>query len=122
MLRKEIKEVLGQSLFFVGLSLLLPLLLKLILWSEKISFLELYLIPLQIGLLYLAMFLGNSLFLSDRRQKAVDYLLSLPYSKLRLLGIKTLPRIGALLCFYILFILAYRLVGRGSFFHERRGL
>ncbi|MDQ1351522.1 MAG: hypothetical protein QG657_1826, partial [Acidobacteriota bacterium] len=61
----------------------------------------------QIGVLIFVMFLGNSLFLWDRKQRAEDYLLSLPYTKLRLLGIKVLPRLTTAVFFYLVFLLLY---------------
>jgi hypothetical protein len=48
--------------------------------------------------------MGMSVFLLDKKQRAEDYVLSLPYSRLRLLGIKVLPRLTAVVIFYLIFL------------------
>jgi len=53
------------------------------------------------------MFMGVSLFSSDRGQRGMEYLLSLPFSRLQLAGLKTFPRTMAVLFFYIVFLILY---------------
>jgi len=53
------------------------------------------------------MFMGVSLFSSDRGQRGVEYLLSLPFSRLQLAGLKIFPRSMAVLFFYIVFLILY---------------
>jgi hypothetical protein len=108
MLRKEFSEVLKQSLFFVVLSVTIPFALGFALEDPLISYFEVFFTQYQYGLLIFAVFLGNSLFMWDRKQRATDYLLSLPYSRFRLLGIKVLPRLTAAILFYLVFLLLYR--------------
>lgn len=108
MLRKEFNEVLKQSLFFIVLSVTIPFGLEIILGGPSITYFELFFTQYHLGLLIFALFLGNSLFLWDRKQRAADYLLLLPYSRLRLLGIKVLPRLTAAVLFYLVFLLLYR--------------
>lgn len=111
MLRKEFREVLKQSLFFVVLSAAIPFGLGFAIDNPTISYFELLFTQYQFGMLIFVLFLGNSLFLWDRKQRAGDYLLSLPYSKPRLLGIKVLPRLTAAVLFYLVFLLLY---GKGG--------
>lgn len=105
MLRKEFEEVLKQSLFFVLVTIIIALLIKIAFQGRLGSFLETFSLLFQLGLLWFALFLGNALFLTDRRQGAIDYLFGLPYSRLQLLGIKVLPRIIVLVAFYVLYLL-----------------
>lgn len=107
MLRKEFSEVLKQSLFFILLAATIPFGLKIVWAYRSITYFELFFSLYQIGVLIFVMFLGNSLFLWDRKQRAEDYLLSLPYTKLRLLGIKVLPRLTTAVFFYLVFLLLY---------------
>lgn len=66
----------------------------------------------QSGMLFWALFMGVSLFSSERGQKGMEYLLSLPYSRLQLLGIKVLPRLLSILFFYLVFLALYYQGGR----------
>ena len=113
MLRKEFSEVLKQSLFFIVLAVTIPFGLKIVSAYRSITYFELFFSLYQIGVLIFVMFLGNSLFLWDRKQRAEDYLLSLPYTKLRLLGIKVLPRWTTAVFFYLVFLLLYLCSGEG---------
>jgi hypothetical protein len=108
MLRKECEEVLKQSLFFVLVTLIIALLIKMAFPGKLGTYLETFSLLFQPGLLLLALFMGNSLFLTDRKQGAVDYLFCLPYSRLQLLGIKVLPRAIALVVFYVVYLLLGR--------------
>jgi hypothetical protein len=108
MLRKECSEIFKQSLFFVVLSLSIPLFLKVALWNRSLPYFDIFFLLFQFGLLGVVLYMGNSLFLSDRKQRATDYLFSLPYSKLKLLGIKAVPRLGAVVIFYLVFLLLCR--------------
>jgi len=66
----------------------------------------------QSGMLFWALFMGVSLFSSERGQKGMEYLLSLPYSRLKLLAIKVLPRFLSILFFYLVFLILYYHGGR----------
>ncbi len=113
MLRKEFSEVLKQSLFFIVLSLTIPLGVKIGSTYRSISYFELFFTLYQLEVLIFILFLGNSLFLWDRKQRSEDYLLSLPYTKLRLLAIKVLPRLTTAVFFYLVFLLLYLGSGEG---------
>ncbi len=97
MLKKEIREVLIQILFF-----LLAVFLMTWIMTNFIEgpFFEIMFPMYQVGLLMWALLMGNFIFSLDREQRGMEYLLSLPYSRLQLLGIKILPRLGGLLIFY----------------------
>lgn len=105
MLRKELEEVLKQSLFFALVTIIIALLIEIAFQGRLGTFLETFSLLFQLGLFWFALFLGNALFLTDRRQGAIDYLFGLPYSRLQLLGIKVLPRIIVLVAFYVLYLL-----------------
>jgi hypothetical protein len=116
MSRKEWREVGRQSLYFVlaaaGMVLLAfsgDLLSDRPLSGEKIV------IILGLWLLMFSMFMGLSPFAMDSRQKGMEYLLSLPFSRRRLLLIKLLPRLAAVVLFYLTFVLLYFLIGHDAF-------
>jgi len=62
-----------------------------------------------------SMFLGLSPFAMDSKQKGMEYLLTLPVSRRRLLLIKLLPRLAAAVIFYLAFALLYSLIGNDAF-------
>jgi hypothetical protein len=62
-----------------------------------------------------SLFLGLSPFALDSKQKGIEYLLTLPYSRPRLLFIKLLPRLAAVVLFYGVFFLLYGLMGNDAF-------
>jgi hypothetical protein len=61
----------------------------------------------QFGLFFLALFMGASLFSGFRKQKEIESLLTLPYSRLQLIGLKMLPKLSAVLFFYIIYLILY---------------
>ncbi len=92
MLRKEIQGALKRSLFFLAVAVGISFVIKIVL-PHIGSYLEVFYLMYQFLLVWFGAFMGLSLFLSDKRQRAEDYVFSLPYSRLRLLGIKVLPRL-----------------------------
>ena len=94
MLRKEIQGALKRSLFFLAVVVGISMVIKIVL-PEVGSYLEVSYLMYQFLMVWFGAFMGLSLFLSDKRQGAGDYVSSLPYSRLRLLGIKVLPRLTA---------------------------
>jgi len=121
MLKKEFQEVLKQSLVYIGLSVGIPLVLKVVLAKEIGSYFEVFFLMYQYSLLLFSIFMGLSLFLPDRNQRAEDYVYSLPYSRLRVLVMKVVPRLAAVAIFYLLFLLLYlwggqEIIMRSSFF------
>ena len=111
--RKEWLEVGKQSLYFVlliaGIALLIGVIDLIQGWSFET---EKFIIMLGLWLLTASMFLGLSLFAMDSKQKGMEYLLTLPYSRRRLLLIKLVPRLAALTFFYCLYLLLYQAMGR----------
>jgi len=106
--RKEWREVGKQSLYFVlamaGMALLVGLAGSLegkSLEGEKI------IIIMGLWMLMFSLFIGLAAFALDSMQKGMEYLLSLPYSRRRLLLIKLLPRLAAVVFFYLVFALLY---------------
>ena len=101
MLKKEISEVLKHSIIFILVALLLPAILLLTTIISDQSYFDVFFPLFQFGLFSWALFMGTSLFSGERRQRGVEYLLSLPYSRLQLIGIKILPRLCAVIVFYL---------------------
>ncbi|NIO20257.1 MAG: hypothetical protein GTN76_05805 [Candidatus Aenigmarchaeota archaeon] len=103
MLRKEIQEVFKQSLIFLAVVVVISFVLKIVKPGLG-SYIEIFYQMYHWLLMWFGAFMGLSLFLSDKRQQAEDYVFSLPYSRLRLLGIKVLPRLTALVIIYIIYL------------------
>jgi hypothetical protein len=103
MLRKEFQGMLKQALFFLGVIAGVSFVIKIIRPGLG-SYMEIFYLTYQFLLIWFGVFMGLSLFLSDKRQQAEDYVFSLPYSRLRLLGIKVLPRLTGLLIIYLIFL------------------
>lgn len=112
MLKKECRDILIQSFFFAVAMVALPAIIFLIRIIPKQPYAAIFMPTFQSGLLFWALFMGVSLFSSERGQKGMEYLLSLPYSRLQLLGIKILPRWLSILCFYLVFLVLYYQGGR----------
>jgi hypothetical protein len=77
------------------------------------AYVELFLPVYQLGLLVFSLFLGILLFAADMRDDGMEYLLTLPYSRLQLLMYKVVPRAAALILFYVLYLLLTAVLGRG---------
>ena len=112
MLKKEWNEIIVQSLISMGIACLFPGLLILIRALPGLTYAEAFFPMFQFCLFFWAFFLGASFLSSDRRQRGVVYLLSLPYSRLRLFIFKALPRFSVLLLVYGLFIMSVSLWGK----------
>jgi len=112
MIKKEFSEVGQQILFYVLTIVLFPLLVKVALFSDtSASYADVFFPLFQMGLIFWSLFLGISLFSTERRNQGIEYILSLPYSRLKLLYYKILPRLGALVIFYALFVILYGSIG-----------
>jgi hypothetical protein len=117
--RKEWREVGRQSLFFIlALAAMALLLGGVDLLMGAMGFAqskplegEKLIIILGAWWLMFSMFLGLSPFAMDSKQKGMEYLLTLPYSRRRLLLIKLLPRLAAAVFFYLAYALLYFLIG-----------
>ena len=112
MLRKECRDILIQSFFFAIAMAALPAVIFLTRLIPHQPYIAIFVPSFQSGLLFWALFMGVSLFSSERGQKGMEYLLSLPYSRLKLLGLKVLPRFCSILFFYLVFIAIYFQGGR----------
>jgi hypothetical protein len=111
MLKKELTDVLKQTAYLLLAVLVLPASLLILKLTPRASFAAVFLPTFQIGLLFWALFLGASLFARERRQRAMEYVLTLPYSRLGLLGHLIVPRLIVLVFLYLLFWAAYGLWG-----------
>ena len=111
MLKKEFNDILKLALFFIIGILLLPVFLMSTRIIANQSYFSVFFPAFQFGLFFWALLMGASLFSIDRGQRGIEYLLSLPYSRLKLLVLKILPRLISVLAFYIVFVILYRSVG-----------
>ncbi|HOW44104.1 MAG TPA: hypothetical protein PK919_02900 [Candidatus Aminicenantes bacterium] len=113
---KEWREVGRQSLYFL-LAAAGMVLLAIV--GDRLSHTpisgERIAILLGLWLLMFSMFMGLSPFAMDSKQKGMEYLLTLPYSRRRLLLIKLLPRLAAVILFYLAFAAFYGLAGNAAF-------
>ena len=107
MLKKEITDVLKQTFYFLLALLILPGILLVTAIVRDVSYFQIFFPLFQFGLLFWALFMGISLFSTERGQRGMEYLLSLPYSRLRLIGLKILPRATVVLALYFVFLLLY---------------
>ena len=114
--RKEWREVGQQSLYFILALAAMALLVGVMdLLQDKPFNGEKIIIILGLWLLMFSLFLGLSPFAMDSKQKGMEYLLTLPYSRRRLLLIKLLPRLAAVVFFHLVFALIYSLLGNDAF-------
>ncbi len=107
MLKKEIREVLKQILFFSLVIIVLPGFLRITSIVADQTYFDIFFGGLQVWLLFWAMFMGISLFSADHGQKGMEYLLSLPYSRLQIFVFKILPRLVAVVVFFLVFLILY---------------
>jgi hypothetical protein len=99
MLKKEIISVLKYTFYFLIMAFTVPGILIATIIRDG-SYFQVFFPLLQYGLLFWALFMGISLFSSEQGQRGMEYLLSLPYSRLRLIGIKILPRAVVVIALY----------------------
>ena len=107
MLKTEIINVLKQTFYFLLVVLTLPGILLGTRIVRDQSFFQIFFPIFQFGLLFWALFMGISLFSTERGQRGMEYLLSLPYSRLWLIGQKILPRAAVELALYFVCMLLY---------------
>lgn len=108
MLKKEISDVLKQIIFFTALVLLLPAFLIITTIISNQSYLSVFFPLFQFGLIFGAFFMGSSLFSLEHSQRGMEYLLSLPYSRLKLISLKIIPRLIAVLIFFVAFLILHK--------------
>ncbi|MGD2245229.1 MAG: ABC transporter permease [Candidatus Aminicenantes bacterium] len=109
MLKKEISDVLKQIAIFTVYLFALPafLVFTKIIVPELHPYFSVFFPIFQFSLLFGAFFMGASLFSVERGQRGMEYLLSLPFSRYQVVGIKILPRFAAVLLFYAVFVILY---------------
>jgi len=107
MLSKEWSELLKHSLFFTAAAVLMPAFIILASIVPGLTYGDAFFPVLQFGLFFWAFFTGASFLMSERFQRSEIYLLSLPYSRSRILLIKILPRITGVLILFGLYVSAF---------------
>jgi hypothetical protein len=116
MKRKEWREVARQSAYFLLAAAAMMLLVAIADWAQgRAMDGERIVILLGLFLLMFSLFLGLSPFALDSKQRGMEYLLTLPLPRRRLLLIKFLPRLAAVAFFCLAFVLVYALAGDGAF-------
>jgi ABC-type transport system involved in multi-copper enzyme maturation permease subunit len=113
MLRKEVKEVIKQSLVFIVIAAVMPIpvLLGSHLFGSALSYGEVFFFVFHVGLLIFSVFMGTSLFSRDMGDGGMEYLLTLPYSRLQLLAIKLVPRFLAVVTAFVLYVILLLITG-----------
>jgi len=116
MLKKEFKEVFKQMFYFLLIIfiILCAEFIERLISKSTFQFFDSFFPIFQFGILFMAFFFGISLFSSEYRQKGTEYILSFPYSRLKLLCIKIAPRAIAMILFYLLYLLFYYLGGENT--------
>ncbi len=111
MLKKEVNEILKQSLYFVIFVVCLPWILSIGMrvFGTPVSYWDVLFPVFQVGLLIFGLILGVALFTAERKQDGMEYLLTLPISRFKLLAIKILPRLAVLIVFSVLYLLATKI-------------
>jgi hypothetical protein len=113
MLKKEVKEVIKQSLVFIVIAAVMPILVLLVsrLFGSALSYGEVFFFVFHVGLLIFSVFMGTSLFSRDIGDGGMEYLLTLPYSRLQLLAIKLVPRFLAVMAVFVLYVILLLITG-----------
>jgi hypothetical protein len=107
MFRRELADVLKQTAIFLPAVALIPAVILALHIVRHLTYFMILLPLYQTALLFWALFLGTSLLMRERDQHAVEYALTLPYSRLHLLGLKILPRAAVLIALFLVFWLLY---------------
>ncbi len=109
MFKKEISDVLKQTAIFIVFLFALPafLVFTKIIAPEPQPYFSVFFPIFQFGLLFWAFFMGVSLFSVERGQRGMEYLLSLPFTRYKLIGLKILPRFISVSLFYVVFLIIY---------------
>ncbi|MGD0781611.1 MAG: hypothetical protein ABSA30_01995 [Candidatus Aminicenantales bacterium] len=93
MFKKELADVLKQTFIYLAILAALPAAILALRIVPKQPYPALFTPAIQAGLLFWSFFLGASVFGRECRQRALEYMTSLPYSRLALLGRLAAPRI-----------------------------
>ncbi|MHB8094337.1 MAG: hypothetical protein ACYDH0_05280 [Candidatus Aminicenantales bacterium] len=96
MFKRELVDVLKQTGWFLAAVLVLPAVIIALPGVSEKSYPAMLLIVFQAGLLFWALFLGASVLSRERGQRALEYALALPYSRLSLLWRLAAPRLAVL--------------------------
>ena len=113
MLKKEVKEVIKQALVFIVIAVVMPIpvLLAAKLFGSAMSYGDVFFFVFHVGLLIFSVFMGTSLFSRDLGDGGMEYLLTLPYSRLQLLAIKLVPRFLAVMAAFALYVILLLITG-----------
>ena len=107
MLKREFKEVFKQTLILIVsvFFLIYPIhLIASIFNKTTFVFSEYFLVFYQLFVFFFSFFLGISLFSKEIRNDGFEYLLTLPFSRTKLLLYKIIPRIIALIFLYLIYL------------------
>ncbi len=107
MLKKEFKEVFKQTLILIisVFCLIFPIYLIASIFTKHIFvFSEYFLMFYQLFIFFFAFFLGISLFSKEIRNNGFEYLLTLPFTRTKLLLYKIVPRLISLTLLYLIYL------------------
>ena len=111
MIKKEFHDILWQLFYFCLLLIYIFFMQMLVqaLRSRPFDF-EIYLFIASFGITGFSMFLGISAFSGDRKQKALEYMMTLPISRNQLFWAKLAPRLIPVAFFGLLFWLLSNII------------
>ncbi|OGF66825.1 MAG: hypothetical protein A2Y62_10605 [Candidatus Fischerbacteria bacterium RBG_13_37_8] len=108
MIKKEFRDVGIHSLFWVGLTIIGYFMYMIIeRFGDSVYSAETIWVFCAFGLLPFSILIGLSAFGGDRRQRGIEYMLTLPYSRSRILLAKLLPRLAAIILYAVLLFIMY---------------
>jgi len=117
MLKKEFKEIIKQATLFFLLMGFLILVFKIrsVFGDYKFNFTEYFLIFYQLFIFIFSFFFGISMFSNEIRNNGFEYMLTLPFSRAKLLMIKILPRLAVLILLYLVYLILLSLSASDPF-------
>ncbi len=113
MLKREGKQVSFQSLIFGILVIVLTILSSgaSIITHARIGMMEMFFFIYHLALVIFSLLIGLSAFSNDRKEGGMEYVLTLPYTRLQVLSMKVIPRLLSMVGLYLLYIVLMALFG-----------
>lgn len=113
MLKREGKQVSFQSLIFGILVIVLTILSSgaSIITHAHIGMMEMFFFIYHLALVIFSLLIGLSAFSNDRKEGGMEYVLTLPYTRLQVLSMKVIPRLLSMVGLYLFYIVLMALFG-----------
>lgn len=106
MLKKEFRDTIKFSIYAVLASLAIMIMTTVMLHlftSTGLGFMPIVEATTPLMLLIISLWLGSGMFSQEKEHRSFEYLFSLRFSRMRILMYKLVPRISALLAFFLLY-------------------